>query len=274
MPMLWHTRLTPKGYHATAVKRVDTASRWEGATRVGEDGLVEGDAILAFDADDESQQRSLRVGDAVYLSGARKGAPAEIAVIDSFVASKEGDIYLFGTWFWRPERMRLPDAVEWHQAELFLQVGADPDENSACAIELTAVVVTELQDPSQLTETPHTFFWRRTYNVETKEISALPVPLRSLRPPRSRTDPPASLTPVELARRDLSSRSRVRPAAQLLGTAVRRPWTQTRRPGHQLLRAQRLRAGTIRGSASSPSRNASVRRTSRHAWSATPSPCL
>jgi uncharacterized small protein (DUF1192 family) len=70
--------------------------------------------------------------------------------------------------------MRLPDAVEWHQAELFLQVGADPDENSACAIELTAVVVTELQDPSQLTEAPHTFFWRRTYNVETKEISALP----------------------------------------------------------------------------------------------------
>ena len=157
MPTAWETRLDGRGYHATSVKRVDTAARWQGATRTAEDGFVDGDTLVAFDPDDESKQLLVAKGDAVYLSGARKGQPAEIGLIHSLFQCPRGFYWLECNWFWRPERLKLKDEVEWHSQELFLQTGADPDENSASAIELTKVVVSELSDPNvvDVTEAPH-----------------------------------------------------------------------------------------------------------------------
>ena len=177
MPTAWETRLDGRGYHATSVKRVDTAARWQGATRTAEDGFVDGDTLVAFDPDDESKQLLVAKGDAVYLSGARKGQPAEIGLIHSLFQCPRGFYWLECNWFWRPERLKLKDEVEWHSQELFLQTGADPDENSASAIELTKVVVSELSDPNvvDVTEAPHTFFYRRTFNVDEQTVSELPV---------------------------------------------------------------------------------------------------
>ena len=77
-------------------------------------------------------------------------------------------------FFWRPERLRLSDDVDWHERELFLDARESPDENSTCSIELVRVVIPELLDPSRLAKAPHTFFWRRTWNPETGELSELP----------------------------------------------------------------------------------------------------
>ena len=133
MPTAWETRLDGRGYHATSVKRVDTAARWQGATRTAEDGFVDGDTLVAFDPD-ESKQLLVAKGAAVYLSGARRGQPAEIGLIHSLFQCPRGFYWLECNWFWRPERLKLKDEVEWHSQELFLQTGADPDENSASAI--------------------------------------------------------------------------------------------------------------------------------------------
>jgi hypothetical protein len=57
MPVDWSARLDSRGYHATSVKRPDTKARWVGATRQSEDdGWTEGDAIIAFDAEDPSTE--------------------------------------------------------------------------------------------------------------------------------------------------------------------------------------------------------------------------
>ena len=163
MPTTWAARLTPRGYHAVSVKRPDTAARWAGPTRVANDGWKEGDAIVAYDPDDESCELHLHINSMVYLSGPRKGQPAEIGRIKSFFSAADSDhIWLEVAWFWRPERMKLSDDVDWHERELFLEDRgeADLDENSSASIELTPVVVMELHDPTQLAGAPHTFFTR------------------------------------------------------------------------------------------------------------------
>ena len=57
IPVDWSARLDARDYHATSVKRPDTKARWVGATRQSEDdGWTEGDAIIAFDAEDPSTE--------------------------------------------------------------------------------------------------------------------------------------------------------------------------------------------------------------------------
>ena len=150
-------------------------------TRTAEDGFVEGDTLIAYDPDDQSKQLLVVKGDAVYLSGARKGQPAEIGLVDSLFQCPKGFFWLTCNWFWRPERLKLGDDVDWHKQELFLQTGADPDENSVSAIELTKVVVSELSDANvvDVTEAPHTFFHRRTFDVDAQTVSELPVRTRT-----------------------------------------------------------------------------------------------
>lgn len=171
MPTDWAGRLDSRGYHRVTVTREDTAAEWFGATRKAEDDWVEGDAIKAYDATGETSL-VLRVGDAVYMSGPRKGAPAEIALIESLYSAPGDDhIWVRARFYWRPERMgKVSATVDWDLAELFAAENAD--ENSAASIELTPVVVKQLGAPPP--SAPHMFFSHRTYNVSSHEISGLP----------------------------------------------------------------------------------------------------
>ena len=67
--------------------------------------------MIVFDPEDEGQQLRVRVGDAVYLSGARKGSFAEIVRVDSIFMGKDNSLYIFNTFYWRPEHLKhlLPD---------------------------------------------------------------------------------------------------------------------------------------------------------------------
>ena len=151
-PIDWAARLDARGYHITSVSRHDTAARFDGPVRVADDGWVEGDAVIAFDPEQPDVQLRIQVGDPVYMSGSRRGQPAEIARIDSFFAKAEdGDIWFYNTFFWRPERMRLGDDEPWEPAELFLQTTPDESENSVAAIELTRVHITQTADVASVT---------------------------------------------------------------------------------------------------------------------------
>ena len=116
------SRLDPKGYHRLSVKRPDTLARWDCTPRRMEDDWVEGDAIQAYQLDSAGVEYStlkLKLGDAVYLSGTRKGQPAEIGKIVMFMAQSDVEhIWLKVSWFWRPERLKLPDTLHWDEREL------------------------------------------------------------------------------------------------------------------------------------------------------------
>jgi hypothetical protein len=175
-------RLDPKGYHATPAPRPDTEARWDCTTTKADDDWLEGKAIVAHQtvAGGGLVELKLKVGDDVYLSGAKKGYPAEIGKIVMFFAAPGDDhIWMRTRWFWRPERTEdLPDSLDWHERELFTEEHTKPDdecdENSTAAIELTPVRVLPY-DPSQM-DLPwpaHTFFTRRKYNKAAKKISDL-----------------------------------------------------------------------------------------------------
>ena len=158
-------RLTRKGYHAISISRPDTETKWNGPTRVAEDGWIEGDSIIAYDPGDTEGQYNLTLnkGDAVYLTGTRKGQPAEIAKIDEMFEDPEKHIWMRITYFWRPERIRLKDDVDWHEYELFLNPEPEPEENPSTTIELTPVHVHEARDASAWLNLPNTFFYRRSF---------------------------------------------------------------------------------------------------------------
>ena len=87
-------RLCPKGYHRLSVTREDTLARWDCTVETKEDDWVEGDAIIAYQRDGNgavTQELRLKLGDVVYLSGSRKGRPAEIGKIVMFAAQPEVD---------------------------------------------------------------------------------------------------------------------------------------------------------------------------------------
>ena len=92
MPTDWAARLDGRGYHAVPTRRADTAAKWDGPTTDPDaEGFVDGDAIIVYDPDNPAVSLALKVGDATFLTGARKGQPAEIARITSFYADSEGD---------------------------------------------------------------------------------------------------------------------------------------------------------------------------------------
>lgn len=174
-------RLDPKGYHRLSVTREDTLARWDCTVETKEDDWVEGDAIMAYQRDGNgavTQELRLKLGDVVYLSGSRKGRPAEIGKIVMFAAQPEVDhIWLKVRWFWRPECLRLPDNLDWHERELFAEdsdkTAYECDENSAAAVELTRVVVLPYDASRAPSTAPHTFFERRKYNHLANEVSEL-----------------------------------------------------------------------------------------------------
>lgn len=172
----WSARLDARGYHATPTKRRNTAARWDCATCPSEqDGWPEGDKIIAYDPEDPNISLSLAVGDYAYLSNDRKGRPAEIALIDAFYENTKGEIWMLCTFLWRPERIYVPDELEWHERELYIETGVPPDENSVAAIELTRVtIVLTASHHTVMTDAPHTFFARRHYNVKAQEFNMIP----------------------------------------------------------------------------------------------------
>ena len=80
MPTEWKARLDGRGYHATSVKRVSMAARWDGAPRAPQKTALlraTPSSRNPDDPDDQSKQLLVAKGDAFYLSGARRGQPAE-----------------------------------------------------------------------------------------------------------------------------------------------------------------------------------------------------
>ena len=103
-------RLDDDGYHRVKpAKKAYPEAKFVGETRMvhdeddGQDWL-EGDAIIVFDPEQEEQAwLQLKVGDAAYLTGIRKGRAAEIVRIDRIFAPadeairKKKGIWFFGT---------------------------------------------------------------------------------------------------------------------------------------------------------------------------------
>ena len=79
------------------------------------------------------------------------------------------------TWFYRPEHVTLTDVDEWEPRELFLCDEVESTDQSACTLELTPMTVSELHAVDALVDAPHTFFWRRHYELSTGTITPLPV---------------------------------------------------------------------------------------------------
>lgn len=88
----WVGRLDDRGYHAVSIKRPDHAWRWDSPTQVDDEGYIEGTAIV-LRHDESGTELRLVVGGAAYLTGIRKGQPAEIALIlDICEKPKEGSV--------------------------------------------------------------------------------------------------------------------------------------------------------------------------------------
>ena len=175
----WAARLDARGYHTTSIKRPDTAGSWSGPTTVAEDGWKDGVSLIVHEAKEEATralpQLELKVGDAAYLTGVRKGQPAEIVqIVNIFQSPEEEDMWLAVKFFWRPERLQLPEDVEWQEKELFLQSDRDEEEQWVGTCELQSVSVTLLHDPAELVDAPHNFFYRRTIDIKNGELADAP----------------------------------------------------------------------------------------------------
>ena len=124
----------------------------------------------------------LKVGDAVYLTGAGALKPAELAKIEGFheeVAPADPDDV--GIWMqlrilWRPETTNdLPHELELHEREVFLHKG-DASNCHTRELELQAQpFATLLHTPTQLADAPHTYFYRRTFQPADPPKQPLPL---------------------------------------------------------------------------------------------------
>jgi len=160
----WAARLDDRGYHQVPISRPDTTWRWDGPTETAEDGFIDGHAIVLSNGDTEFK---VKVGDVAYLTGISKGKPAEVVqIIDICEKPGKETAWLGVKFFWRPERMKLSDDIEWHQRELFLQTERHKKEMWCGTVELVPLTIIELHDVSKLPEPPppHTFFYRREYD--------------------------------------------------------------------------------------------------------------
>ena len=105
----WSARLDAKGYHLTSIKRGDTAAKWNcEPTEPDDEGFRDGDCIIAYDPTNPEVALELRVGDVAYLTGTRKGQPAEIGMIVGFYAGT--DRARTTTSGWRVDERRPPKA--------------------------------------------------------------------------------------------------------------------------------------------------------------------
>ena len=77
----WSARLDPRGYHRCSVTRPDVGARWVGDTTLADDGWTEGTMVEIYDTKNEQAKLLLSVGGCAYLTGSRKGQPAEIILI-------------------------------------------------------------------------------------------------------------------------------------------------------------------------------------------------
>jgi hypothetical protein len=186
----WAARLDPRGYHCQSVKRPDVAARWDGATTTATCDnnrvWVDGESIVLYNPEHEAEEHMpLRVGDCAYLKGQAKGKPAEIVKIVDIFEDDKKDFWLGVRYFWRPEKMQLPDDLDWHERELFLQVERNKEENWTGLTELVPVAVRELDDASAIDESPppHTFFWRRQFDPTQNELVEPPAPAATAAPP-------------------------------------------------------------------------------------------
>ena len=196
------TRLDARGFHRIPTKREDVFVRW--ATDANqlpdpeEDGFLLGSAIEVsqngnFDCADNFR---VAVGDFVYLTGCRKGQPAEIhrveelCQVDNKQKKNHGIFYIYGTTFWRAERLKLSDRIDWHLKELFecwKTVGSvnaeDTCQNPAHTfLELTHVNVSRCEgDATGFKDGDHSFFFRfdrsHTRPSACFLVTAIPLPL-------------------------------------------------------------------------------------------------
>ena len=160
----WAARLDERGYHLTPTTRPDTAWRWDGPVEVAEDGYTDGAAIVIWH---EAVEVKVEVGGVYYLTGTRKGRPAEIALItDICEKPRMNTVWLGVKFFYRPEHSKLSDDFEWHPRELFLFTERHKREMWSGTLELVPITVTELHDVSafQQPPPPHTFFYRREFD--------------------------------------------------------------------------------------------------------------
>ena len=204
----WTARLDARGYHKLSVTRPDLSTRWDGPTTSSEEGgriWVDGEAVVVFDPKDKEAELRLCKGDAVYLKGKAKGKPAEIALIVDIFADDKGWHWLGVKFFWRPEHMNLPDDLDWHERELFLQVVRNKEENWTALVELVPVVVKELDDPGEFPDppAPHHFFYRRAFDPKTNELIELAPPAPPVTPAQAAqaamdVDGPATVEPPRL----------------------------------------------------------------------------
>jgi hypothetical protein len=185
----WAARLDPRGYHCQSVKRPDVAARWDGATTTATCDnnrvWVDGESIVLYNPEHEAEEHMpLRVGDCAYLKGQAKGKPAEIVKIVDIFEDDKKDFWLGVRYFWRPEKMQLPEDLDWHERELFLQVERNKEENWVGLTELVPVAVRELDDASAFDESPppHTFFWRRQFDPTRNELVEPPAPAATAAP--------------------------------------------------------------------------------------------
>jgi len=176
----WADRLDARGYHRVSITRPNVTCRWDGETTTStENGRtwVDGKAVIAFDPANEEQHMKLCVGDACYLKGQAKGKPAEIVQIVDMFADDKGDFWLGVKFFWRPEKLTLPDDLDWHERELFIQIAKNKEENWAGLIELTPVTITQLHDASDLGDLPaHHYFYRRAFDPDMCDVIELTPP--------------------------------------------------------------------------------------------------
>jgi hypothetical protein len=189
--MDWAARLDSKGYHKVSisprpllfVRRAgdwDEVMEWNDTKQLNECWVV-GKEIEVCESNDFSSPYRIAVGDVVYLTGVAKGKPAEIQLVtDLFEDAREssknlGKIWMGSTAFWRPERLKIPDKMDWHLKELFiaqregelLSVDNDPSK----FLELTRVRADRVLSaslPADIEEFgDHQYFYRTGFDPKT-----------------------------------------------------------------------------------------------------------
>ena len=160
--------------------------RWASETRPDpeSEGWLIGDAIeVSEDAEFSGTPFKVKVGDAVYLTGVRKGAPAEIQLVEELFedareqSKKKGFIWMQTAAFWRPEKMKIPDEIAWHAKELFPAMRDGEtltcDNSPGKFLELTRVHVSRCDDPAKFEDADHTFFYNKSFDPKACALFAL-----------------------------------------------------------------------------------------------------
>jgi hypothetical protein len=79
---------------------------WTSETWESEDGYREGTSCKVHDPKYPETELHVHVTRYYYLSNNAKGRPGEIARCDGLFESHKGEIWMYNTFMWRPERVR------------------------------------------------------------------------------------------------------------------------------------------------------------------------